>query len=247
MNLLSNPLKKKLKSGEQVIGSWITMAHPAVVDIMCKRKWDYLVIDLEHSDITLDKLIWMISMIEKHDIVPLVRLSSIDAVQAKRVLDMGAYGLVFPMVNNSDEADMALLSMTYPPKGSRSYGLARAQNYGKDPEPYFHQANDQLVRIFQIESAEAVNNIDTILGFNPDAVMIGPYDLSGSLGMPGEFLSDKYVEATICIHDACDTAGIPRGYHVVHPDPEQLGYAKSNNKLIAYGADFTFLDTAVRE
>ena len=122
-------LKRKLSQNEITIGSWITLAHPAIAEIMACAGFDWLVVDLEHSVITIKEAEELIRVINLCGVVPLVRLSINDSVQIKRVMDAGAHGIIVPMVNNRAEADTAVAAVYYPPKGTRGVGLARAQGY----------------------------------------------------------------------------------------------------------------------
>src|SRR5579885_2235656 len=123
-------LKQRLRSGDTTVGSWITLAHPAIAEIMAKAGFDWLVVDLEHSVITIREAEELIRVIELCGSVPLVRVSANEPVQIKRVMDAGAHGVVVPMVNSREDAARAVASVKYPPRGARGAGLARAQGYG---------------------------------------------------------------------------------------------------------------------
>ena len=129
-------LKQRLGMRQLTIGSWITLAHPAIAEIMARSGFDWLTIDLEHSVITIREAEELIRVIELCGVAPLVRLSSNDPVQIKRVMDAGAHGIIVPMVNSAEEAQRAVDSVRYPPDGKRGVGLARAQGYGSSFEKY---------------------------------------------------------------------------------------------------------------
>ena len=125
-------IKKLLKNNEISVGSWITIPDPIIVEMMCKSKFDWLAIDLEHSAITMESVQDIIRIITLHDIFPFVRLTSNDVNQIKRVMDAGALGIIVPMVKTIEDVKIASDGMYYPNKGKRSVGLARAQAYGRD-------------------------------------------------------------------------------------------------------------------
>ena len=165
----------------------------------------------------------MILAMELNKCVPLVRLSGKDKNQTKRVLDSGAYGIIAPMVNTAEEAEMMVNSVKYPPRGKRGVGLARAHGYGMKFDDYMEQFNKHSIVILQIEHKDAVENIDAILSVKGiDGIIIGPYDLSGSYGIPGEFENHLIVEAEQRVMEAANSNGIPAGIHVVHRNAELL-------------------------
>ena len=182
-----NPIKKALKEGKVTIGSWITIGHPIVAEIMAQAGFDWLTIDMEHSAITIEKTQELIQIIQLSGVAPLVRVSENNPTIIKRVLDAGAYGVIVPMVNSAKDAEKAVKAVKYPPVGSRGVGLARAQGYGFDFDEYAATINEESVVIVQMEHIDAVNNLDSIVSVEGiDGCIIGPYDLSGSLGVPGE-------------------------------------------------------------
>ena len=155
---------------------------------MSQAGFPWLVVDMEHSVIDLETMQAMFLAMELNKCIPLVRLSGKDKNQVKRVLDAGAYGIIAPMVNTAEEAEMMVNSVKYPPWGERGVGLARAQGYGMIFNDYKEHFNNHSIVICQIEHKDAVENIDAILSVKGiDGILIDPYDLSGSYGIPGEF------------------------------------------------------------
>ena len=118
-------------------GSWITLAHPSIAEIQAKAGFDWLAVDLEHSVLTIREAEELIRMIDLCGVVPLVRLTSNDANQIKRVMDAGAHGVIVPMVNSALDAITAIEAVKYPPQGKRGVGLARAQDYGESFSDYW--------------------------------------------------------------------------------------------------------------
>ena len=241
-----NKLKSRLQNNQVTIGSWLSIPSPVVAEIMAQAGFPWLVVDMEHSVIDLETMQAMFLAMELNKCIPLVRLFGKDPNQAKRVLDAGAYGIITPMVNTAEEAEMMVNSVKYPPWGKRGVGLARAQGYGMKFDDYMEQFNKHSIVILQIEHKDAVENIDAILSVKGiDGIIIGPYDLSGSYGIPGEFENHLIVEAEQRVMESANRKGIPAGIHVVHPNTELLlTKVKKGFKFIAYGVDMLFLATS---
>ena len=231
------------------IGSWIQIGHPTIAEIMASAGFDWLVVDLEHSAITLREAEDLIRVIDLKGVVPLVRLSSNNPEQIKRIMDAGSHGVIVPMVNSPEEAEVAVASVKYPAVGRRSFGLARAQGYGARFEEYLAWQREHSLVIVQIEHINAVNCLESILSVEGvDAYFVGPYDLSGSLGIPGQFDHPEFLKAMDRIPEIAKKCGIPGGVHIVEPDAEQLKKSiEQGNQFIAYGADIRMLDTICRE
>jgi 2-dehydro-3-deoxyglucarate aldolase len=248
--LKDNLLKTALQDNQVTIGSWLSIPSPVVAEIVAQAGFPWLVVDMEHSVIDFECMQSMFMAMELNKCIPLVRLSGKDPNQTKRVLDAGAYGIITPMINTAEEAEMMVNAVKYPPFGKRGVGLARAQDYGLKFDEYKKHFNQHSIIICQIEHKEAVENIDDILSVKGiDGIIIGPYDLSGSYGIPGEFKNPLIVEAEQKVLDSAKRNGIPAGIHVVHPDTEELlSNIKKGFKFIAYGVDMIFLATScVRE
>ena len=241
-------LKTKLKERQTTIGSWITLAHPAIAEIMAKAGFDWLAVDMEHSVITIREAEELIRVIDLCSVVPLVRLSANDSVQIKRVMDAGAHGVIVPMVNSAAEAEQAVAAVRYPPQGRRGVGLARAHGYGNTFEQYLDWVNKDTIVIVQVEHIEAVDNLEEILSVEGvDGFIVGPYDLSGSLGVPGQFdhpLMKDAMQRIEAIGAASDKAP---GIHVIEPKPDELkSRIKQGYRFVAYSVDIRMLDCACR-
>ena len=241
-------VKSKLSSNQITLGAWITLAHTAIAEIYSNSGYDWVVVDLEHSMIDYAQASELIRTIDLCNSCPLVRLSSTDSVQIKRVMDAGAHGIIVPNIKTADEARHAVRSTRYAPDGTRGVGLARAQKYGSAFKDYLQwQVNSPIV-IVQIEHISAVSVLDEILSVpNIDAFFIGPYDLSCSMGIPGEFDHPEFIEVMAKIRNIGQTCKCPSGIHIVEPDITllqkhiDLGY-----KFIAYSVDIRMLDSSSR-
>ena len=241
-------LKHKLLSGEKTIGSWLTMPSLAISELMAKVGFDWLTIDLEHSSLSIEQAGEMIRIIDLAGVSPLVRLTSNDGNQIKRVMDSGAHGIIVPMVKTKGDAEQAVSSVYYPPKGIRGVGLARAQNYGIGFHEYRDWLEENAIIIVQIEHIDAVNNLKDILSVDGvDGYIIGPYDLSASLGVSGEFNHSSMIEAMNEIYRVATTLGKYGGIHIVEPDTDLLKQSVLEGfTFLAYSVDFRMLDVSAR-
>lgn len=246
---MKNPLKTKLQKNQLTIGSWITLGSPNIAEIMAQAGFEWLTIDMEHSVITIDDAQKLIQVIEGCGIIPLVRVGENNPNLIKRVMDAGAYGVIVPMVNTRDQAEAAVRSVKYPPVGTRGVGLARAQGYGFDFDDYAQTVNEQSVVIVQVEHIESVRNLESILSVDGvDGCIIGPYDLSGSLGVPGNFTHPDVLAALKRVEQVCKTMKVPLGMHVIQPDYRLvIESAKKGYTFIAFSLDSLFLGTSCRE
>lgn len=234
---------------EITIGSWLTLGYTSVAEIMAEAGFEWLVVDLEHSAITLDTAQQLIQVIEGCGVVPLVRVGENNALIIKRVMDAGAYGVIVPMVNNREQAEAAVKAVKYPPAGTRGVGLARAQGYGQRFDEYAETVNEESVVIAQIEHIDAIDNIESILSVDGiDGCIIGPYDLSASLGVPGKFDSPDMLRAIEKVEKTCTGKGIALGIHIIQPDhrPVIERIAKGYT-FLAFGLDILFLGNSCRE
>lgn len=241
-------LKKKLQARQLTVGSWITLGHPAIAEIFAKAGFDWLVVDLEHSTISMEQAGDLIRVIDLAGSAPLVRLTSNDAEQIKRVMDAGAHGIVVPMVNSREEAEQAVAATRYAPDGVRGVGLARAQGYGVSFKEYLAWQKSDPVVIVQIEHEKALGNLEEILSVpGVDGFIIGPYDLSCSMGMPGEFERPEFAEAMEFIRSVGQKMESPGGLHIVEPDLQRLQQTiEEGYRFIAYSVDIRMLDVSAR-
>ena len=241
-------LKAKLARNALTIGSWITLGHPSIAEIMAAAGFDWLVLDTEHSVLELNEVQMLIQVLEGRGCPAIVRLTSNHPDQIKRVMDAGATGVMVPMIKTAADAEAAVRAVYYPPRGQRGVGLARAQGYGARFQQYRHWLEENAVIIAMIEHIDAVNAIDSILSVpGVDGYIIGPYDLSGSIGRPGEFDYPEVQSAIERVKEAGRRLGKPGGIHVVEPDLDQLRHnIQAGFSFLGYGLDIRILDTVCR-
>ena len=247
--MLTTTIREKLAAEIPVVGSWISLPDTTVAEIMARSGFDFLTVDMEHSAITMSEAQELIRVISLCGVCPFVRLTSNDGALTKRVLDAGAVGIIVPMVNTAEEAEAAVGAARYPPVGHRSVGLARAQGYGPGFDAYFEDANADTLVIVQIEHATAVENVEQILSVaGIDAIMVGPYDLSASMGIPGQLDHPRVLDALSRVTTAARRHDVPAGFHVVWPSPEELvKRAREGFALIAYSVDILLLGEGCRQ
>ncbi len=238
-----------LRENKVLLGSWITIGSPTIAEILCNSGFDWLAIDMEHSCISLNQCEELVRIIELSNVSPLVRLSSNDFVQIKRVMDAGAHGVIVPMVNTLEDVKNAYNAMHYPPIGNRGVGLARAQKYGADFKGYWDWQINQSSLIIQIEHRLALQNLDEIFASGLiDGYIIGPYDLSASFGVPGQFEHSIVQEALKLIEEKANQYSVKKGIHIVEMDEMALQTKISEGyKIIAYGVDFRVLESNFRK
>ena len=232
------------------IGTWLTLYSESIAELLSKAGYNWITVDLEHSAINISQAEKLIRVIDLAGSKPFVRVSENNSTEIKRVLDAGARGIIVPMVNSVDDVMNAIAAVNYPPSGKRGMGLARAQGYGESSAKklYIDKKSKEIELYIQIESKEALNQLDDIFSHDIDGYMIGPYDLSASIGIPGDFQNSKFIEIENKIIETAKKYSIKRGYHVVEPD---IGLMKNQiNKgynFIAYSVDFRMLDTSARK
>jgi 2-dehydro-3-deoxyglucarate aldolase len=243
---MSNPVKSKIRRGQPSFGSWIASAHVSVAEILASSGFDWIVVDMEHSNIVLSDLPALFAVFEKQGVLPLVRLPENDPSMLRRVLDTGAGGVIVPMVNSRKDAERVVQAAKYPPEGRRGVGIARAHAYGKKFKQHVKSSNDDVLIVVQIEHIDAVRNAESIFSVpGVDAYMIGPYDLSGSLGIPGQLADPRVEEAKERVLKSGKKKRIVPGIHLVHPSEPDLDRAlELGYRFIALSSDILLLGEA---
>ena len=242
-------IKSKLLNHDIIVGSWITLGHFSIAEIMADAGFDWLCVDLEHSFIDYSELAHLIAVIDRKDCIPFVRVGANNPLIIKRVLDAGARGIILPMINSMKNAKDAVDAVKYPPNGTRGVGLARAQGYGFNFDGYAETVNYETIIIAQIEHIEAVNNLEEILRIEDvDATIIGPYDLSGSIGKPGKFNDPEVHQVLKRYEETSRESGKPMGYHVIEPDYRLvMEKIDAGYTFIAFSLDTLFFGSMCRQ
>ena len=225
------------------MGSWIASAHVSVAEILAGAGFEWIAVDMEHSNITLAELPALFAAIENGGAAPLVRLPENDPSLARRVMDTGARGVIVPMVNTRKDAERVVEAVKYSPEGKRGVGIARAHGYGRSFKEHVKRSNDDVLVVVQIEHIEAVKNVESIFSVpGVDAYLIGPYDMSGSLGIPGQLNHPKVEEAKAKVLKVGKAKRIVPGIHLVHPTEAQVEEAlRLGYRFIALCCDILLL------
>jgi len=235
-----NTVKRRLKEGKPSVGTWLSIPSVYTCEMMAQVGYDWLVIDMEHNPISIETAGLMVSSMFNSDTVPLVRVPWNTGENIKRVLDMGAWGIVVPMVNSRLEAEQAVREAKYFPEGRRSIGGRRhAMGFATETSNYFARANEEILIVIQIEHIEAVRNIDDILSVpGIDACFIGPNDLMSSMGLKPTLESDdpEVLKAIETVKAAAKRHGVPAGIHVANPETANQRI-KEGFQFIAVGSE----------
>jgi 2-keto-3-deoxy-L-rhamnonate aldolase RhmA len=185
------PFRNTLRSKQQLHGLLITIPSPEVVEIISRAGFDWLFFDLEHSAIGFETLQNLLRSVPESCFVA-VRVPEATTTHVAKVLEAGAEGVIFPRVSTARQAQEAVALCKYPPLGSRGVGIGRAQGYGRTFSEYLEVANDHIACIVQIEDGLGANNASSIADVEGvDALFVGPYDMSMSMGIPGEVTHDS--------------------------------------------------------
>lgn len=237
---------KRLKQHELLIGTFVTLPSPDIAEIFAELGFDWLFVDMEHTPLDVEGVQRILQAVGDKCACA-VRVPSSDEAWLKKVLDAGASGVIIPHVSKADEVRYIVRTCLYPPDGSRSVGMARAQKYGLRFSDYVESANQSVAIIPQVEHIEGVENIEEILMVpGISAVFIGPYDLSGSMGKLGK-TEDPQVRKNITIaKDACVQAGLPAGIFCMDTEAASSSIEQGFT-LISVGMDILFIERSAQE
>jgi 4-hydroxy-2-oxoheptanedioate aldolase len=236
-----NAFKHALAQGKLQIGLWSSLCSNIAAEIISDSGFDWILLDTEHSPNEIPDLVTQLQAVQRGTATPIIRPAWNDAVLAKRCLDIGAQTLLFPYVQNVEEARRAVASTRYPPQGVRGVAVAaRASRYGRVPG-YLTKANSEICVLVQVETREAMKEIEAIAKVDGvDGVFIGPSDLAASLGHLG---NPQHPEVQAAIHDAVKrlkAVGKPAGILTGNED-EARRYIEWGYLFVAVGADIGVL------
>ena len=245
-----NHVRQAVKAGRCVVGTMISEArNPEVAFLLAAAGMDFLMIDTEHSAVGVESIQDMMRASRAAGLVPLARVTQNQYPFIARTLDMGAMGIMVPRVDSEEEARSVVQAAKYPPVGIRGFG---ARGVVTDYEPVgvrqiVEWCNEHTLIIVQIESGTAVENLDAITRVpGVDVALIGPNDLSVSLGIPGEFTHPRFLEAVKCIFDTCRRNGVSPAIHLA--DIEDIkGYRDMGMCFLMVGSESRLLMSAAAE
>lgn len=241
-------MSKRIISKNISMGSWIQTGNTIVSEIMANSGFDWIAVDLEHTEIGLESFANIVRTITRYNVVPMARVSENNTIAIRRVLDCGAMGVIVPLINNKDDAKRAVSAAKYPPAGVRGFAFCQTNHWGKAFDEYARTANDNVAVIVMIESKESVENIDEILSVEGvDGVFIGPYDMSGSYGVAGQTSHELVIAAKAIVLNACIKHKKVAGQHIVLPTQENVKEAiREGYTFLALGMDTVFISDGAK-
>jgi 4-hydroxy-2-oxoheptanedioate aldolase len=241
-------IRRRVLDGEILVGTWLVLGSSLTAEIAGNAGFDWVLLDMEHGMGAHDSLLLQLQALEGTPAVPIVRVASNDPVQIKRVLDLGASGIMVPMVKDAADAKRVVEAMRYPPQGIRGVTpYNRPANFGQGFREYYSTANDELLCVVQIETEQAVEHAEEIAAVEGvDTLFIGPLDLSIGLGIMRQFDHPKYRSAVTKVVSACRKAGKTPGIILLDVEVPEDAVADGFT-FIARASDGSALATALRE
>jgi len=215
---MQHDLKQRLKDGDTIIGSFITLGSPDIVEIVAHAGYDFLVIDTEHGPMSVESTVHLLRASEVQGVPGIVRVTNAGDTTILRSLDIGAAGVQIPQINSAEEAEAVVEASHYHPLGRRGLAMPRAAAYGAlSVREYFQQSHEQTLVIAQCESVEGLANLEEVAKVpGIDVIFLGPFDLSHSLGIPGEVNDPRIKEAERTLVDVCEKNGKAAGIFAVN-------------------------------
>ena len=235
-------IRRKLSEGKYSVGSWMQIPSSSVAEIMGQAGYDWVAVDMEHGAISVHQLPDIFRALELGNTLPVVRIAQGHPKDCKQALDAGAGVVIIPMVDSPEQLEMVRDACRWPPAGNRGVSFSRANLFGKYFDNYIVEAQKPLL-VAMIEHVNAVENLKSILEVvGLDAILIGPYDLSASMGLTAKFDHPDFVAVMNQIRQVSESAKIPCGVHIVTPSSEELNQKlASGYRFIAYSIDAVFL------
>ena len=244
-------LKQSLRSGADLFGTWVTVEHPTIIEVACSSEFDWVTIDLEHSSISPEAASLPIQIGKRLNKKVLPRMADHSGTSIKKVMDAGADGVIVPMINTRSELDAVVNHVYYPPKGKRGVGLSYAQGFGMPGafDAYKAKLDAETVIMCQIEHIEAIDHLDEIFSHSDlDGFILGPYDLSASMGYPGDLDHPAVGEVIEAVAKKASEHKISGGLHLVEPEIGKLEeYRTLGFNLFVYSVEFRILDAHYRK
>ena len=236
----------KMRNGRICLGTIVSFTDPTVTEALCNLL-DFIWIDAEHSPFSLETIQGHVMATKGTNTTPLVRVPWNDPVLIKQVLDLGAAGVIVPMIRTAAEARLAIAACMYPPEGVRGYGPRRPSHYGEFGGSQFcKETNDSIITILQIEHIDGVNNIQEILTVRGlKAMVLGMCDLANSMGLTGEPRHPRVIEAAGTVIDEARKAGIFAGVSIGDNVDQLIEWADKGAQWLGIGLDFLHLKHGV--
>ena len=238
-------LKEVWRSGAKSFGAALTSTDLAIAAMLCNMGYEWILIDTEHQPYSNETLRDMLEVINRRGVVPIVRVRENNAALIKQALDFGAEGIMIPMLRTPAEARQAAEACRYPPQGIRGFAPREACNYFREMDHYLATINDRVIAMLQVEHIDAVNQIDAFLETpGLDCILIGPADLSFSMGFPMQLDHPDVVAAIQKVIDRCRAAGVPVGSWIGFTVEEKSEWMARGLDFLVAGADVEWMDMA---
>jgi 2-dehydro-3-deoxyglucarate aldolase len=230
-------LRNTLKKGEPSLGSWLQIANLSVAELLQRPGFDWCTVDLEHGALEENDFYELVHVIEKYDKVPIVRLADRNPAKIARLIENGAKGLILSSVEAPETIDEIASITRFPPAGRRGVGYCKENGYGRYMAEYL-TINEPTLIVAMIETVSGVENIENITSCKAlDGIMIGPYDLSSSLGCPGDFSNKVFADCIQLILSKARSNGKFCGIHILHD------YAAEISRRSSEGYHFLAIST----
>lgn len=241
--------KEKFKTQNVVLGTWLQIPSPSICEIAANQKFDWIAVDMEHTEIGYESLANMFRGLKGSTTEPFVRVRENAPLDIRRALDIGAKGIIVPLIDTADQAKSAVSYCKYPPEGCRGHAFCRANDWGENFSNYANEANKDICVFIMIESQTAVKNINEILKTDGlDGVFIGPYDMSASYGVPGDVSNELVVNGCNKVLNACKKHNKIAGIHIVKSNSNIIEEnVEKGFQFIAVGIDTLFLTNGMKD
>lgn len=252
--LTAKDIRRQLHASKPSLGTWLQIPSAESAEIIGRMGYDWAAIDMEHGSFTRAHLPDIFRALERWGTLPFVRVLEPTMAAIRSALDTGAAGIILPMIETRAQLDNAMSHALYPAGyqgGKRGVGFCRGNMFGLDFDLHVNKdsgTEHDVVLVAQIEHVNALNDIDAIFSHpRLDAYMIGPYDLSASMGLTGQFTHPEFLHVLNTIEQKATQHNVPKGFHVVAPDEAVLqNKIDEGYTFIAYGIDALFLQNAAR-
>jgi 2-dehydro-3-deoxyglucarate aldolase/4-hydroxy-2-oxoheptanedioate aldolase len=239
-------LLERVRAGTPTLGTFLNLGSTLAAEVCALSGFDWLLVDLEHGAGGEEALVGQILAGAAHDVPVLVRTESAERIRAGHVLDLGAYGVMFPRLDTPEEAVAALQHLSYPPHGDRGIaGFNRARHFGGDGLDA-HQVDASVLRVVQIETSPALDNVEKMAALpGVDVLFVGPSDLSAAMGIPGQLEAPEFIAALRRVVEACRSAHVAAG--ILTADPGRVEWLiEQGFSFIAVGSDSSLLSGAAK-
>ena len=244
---MNEKIREKFRNKETAFGLWVTSESSAVTEVAGMLGIDWICIDMEHGYIDSQAISGHLTAARGTDLTVLVRPPSHDVEPMKRVLDLGAHGIILPLVDTADEIQAAYDNFYYPPLGRRGIGGERSVKWGLGLEEYVRSANDELLFIPMIETKDSYANLDSILDVTGiEAVFLGPGDMSASMGYVGEWEGPGVAEINLDILSRAGEKQIAAGI-VARSTDEAIQRRDQGFSMVSLGSDMGLMIRQIKD